>query len=69
MITGHINLGQLPDKAVELVIEARDNHPGLMLNQGQLTSSSGSANATLSWRDADSLKALAELLQKLAALP
>jgi hypothetical protein len=51
------------------IIEARDNQAGLFLNQGQLTGGSGSATAILSWRDADGLKALAELLQKLAALP
>jgi hypothetical protein len=68
MMNGTITLGQISDKGMQAIIEARDNHPDLILNQSQL-SGSGSGTATLSWRDADGLKALAELLQKLATLP
>jgi hypothetical protein len=68
MVGGQITLSGISDKGIELIIEARDSHPGLILNQGQLTGASGSANATLSWRDVDGLKALAEVLEKLATL-
>ena len=68
MVSGNVTLGQVTDKAMILIIEAKDNHAGLILNQGQV-SGSGFANVTLSWRDADGLKVLAAILEKLAAQP
>lgn len=69
MVTGHITLGQMSDKGVILILEARDNQPGLSVGQGQIGSASGGATATIGWRDVAGLRAVASLLNKLADLP
>ncbi len=68
MVQGHVTLNQVSDKGITLILDARDKNPNLTLSQGQV-GPAGNGTATLSWRDSEGLKALADLLHKLAALP
>ncbi len=76
MVVGQITLNTVPDAGMINVIQAKDAQPGLVLAGAQISPTNlpgnppkqGFNNVTLTWTNADGLKALAKLLEKLAEL-
>ena len=75
MITGRLNLGSITDKGMEEIIRTTEQQPQIIFQPGQVQEGpTGNPPITiwngvvLSWKDAAGLKALADLLNRLAEI-